>query len=100
MPPRIGVIAVDPFEPKHILLGGIGFGRLSASNDSGGLYQSTDRGASWKRLDPGAGGNHWCHSIVFDPAQAGRVYATITAQGAASGIYRSETTAARAGPIC
>lgn len=89
VPPRIGVIAVDPFDSRHILLGGIGYGRLSASNDTGGIYESTDRGATWTRLDPVGGGNHWCHSIVFDPSTAGRVFIDVTAQGAASGIYRS-----------
>lgn len=94
VPPRIGVIAVDPFDPKHLLLGGIGFGRLSATHDAGGLYQSKDRGASWKRLNPVLTGNHWCHSIVFDPATSGRIFATITAQGADSGIYRSDDAGA------
>ena len=94
VPPRIGVIAVDPFDSNHILLGGIGFGRLSASHDSGGLYRSQDRGATWTRLDPLGIGNHWCHAVVFDPSKAGRVFATVTAQGAGSGIYRSDDAGA------
>lgn len=94
VPPRIGVVAVDPFDSRHILLGGIGYGRLSAGNDSGGLYESNDRGATWTRLDPVGGGNHWCHSIVFSPSAMGKIYIDVTAQGAASGIYRSDDSGA------
>ena len=94
VPPRIGVIAVNPFDAKHVLVGGIGFGRLSASNDNGGLYASTDQGATWLRTRALTSGNHWCHSIVFDPAHAGRVYASITSRGAASGLYRSDDAGA------
>ena len=90
VPPRIGVIAVDPFDSKHLLLGGIGYGRLSASGDTGGLYRSKDRGKSWRRMAPAGLGNHWCHAIVFDPGTEGRIFVTVTAQGAASGIYRSD----------
>ena len=89
VPPRIGAIAVDPFDSKHVLLGGIGYGRLSEDNDNGGLYESKDRGATWKQLMPFEG-HHWCHSIVFDRSTAGRVFIDVTAQGAASGLYRSE----------
>ena len=93
VPPRIGVIAVDPFDATHVLLGGIGYGRLSADNDTGGLYESRDRGTTWTRLHPFGAANHWCHSIVFDPSTAGRVFVAITAQGAASGLYRSDDAA-------
>jgi photosystem II stability/assembly factor-like uncharacterized protein len=99
VPPRIGVIAVDPFDPAHILLGGIGYGRLSAGNDSGGLYESKDRGATWTKLDPVGAGSHWCHSIVFSPSTQGRVYIDVTAQGTASGIYRSDDSGANWQPL-
>lgn len=94
VPPRIGVIAVDPSDAQHLLLGGIGYGRLAAEHDTGGLYESKDRGATWARLNLANGGNYWCHSIVFDPATAGRVFIDVTAQGAASGLYRSDDSGA------
>lgn len=89
VPSRIGTVAVDPFDSKHVFAGGIGYGRLSAGSDSGGLVESRDGGATWARLKP-AGGTYWCHSIVFDPKKQGRVFASITTQGSASGIYRSD----------
>ena len=50
LPRRIGAIAVDPFNSKHVLVGGVGFGRLSSDNDFGGLYRTTNRGRTWQRL--------------------------------------------------
>ena len=50
LPRRIGAIAVDPFDSEHILVGGIGFGRVSSDNDFGGLYSTTDGGSTWQRL--------------------------------------------------
>jgi photosystem II stability/assembly factor-like uncharacterized protein len=89
VPRRIGTIAVDPFDSKHVLVGGVGYGRVSAENDFGGLYATRDGGATWTRETFVSTGNYWCHHIVFDPTQAGRVFATVTGPGMASGIYRS-----------
>jgi photosystem II stability/assembly factor-like uncharacterized protein len=89
VPSRIGAIAVDPFDSLHVLVGGIGYGRLSVNSDSGGLFETCDGGATWQRLVPVTGA-YWCHFIVFDPATKGRAYASITTQGAASGVYRLE----------
>ena len=89
VPRRVGVIAVDPFDSRHVLVGGIGFGRVSSDNDFGGLYVTSDGGGTWRResfIDPG---NYWCHSIVFDRSTRGRIFATFTGPGAPSGIYRS-----------
>ena len=89
VPRRIGAIAVDPFDPKHVLVGGVGFGRLTSENDFGGLYRTTNRGSTWQRLTFVSPNNYWCHAIAFDPVTRGRVFATFTGPGAASGIYRS-----------
>ena len=86
---RIGSIAVDPFDPQHVLVGGIGFGRVSQDNDFGGMYVTSDGGATWMRETFISTANYWCHRIVFDPATKGRVFATMTSRGMASGIYRS-----------
>ena len=89
VPRRIGTIAVDPFDGRHVLVGGIGYGRVSADGDFGGLCATADGGATWQRATFIATGNYWCHCVVFDPSTRGRIFATFTGPGAASGIYRS-----------
>jgi photosystem II stability/assembly factor-like uncharacterized protein len=90
VPRRIGVIAVDPFDSKHILLGGVGLAEVSSTGkDLGGIFVSFDAGISWKRLTFISTQNYWCHSIVFHPKLKGTIYATFTEQGARSGIWRS-----------
>jgi photosystem II stability/assembly factor-like uncharacterized protein len=90
LPRRIGCIAVDPFDPQHILLAGVGFNEVAQQHDLGGLYVSRNGGITWARLTFGLSGNYWSHAIVFDPTQRGIVYATITARGPKSGIYQSD----------
>jgi photosystem II stability/assembly factor-like uncharacterized protein len=93
LPTRIGAIAVDPFDSSHVLIGGIGFGRMSSGDDFGGLHRTTDGGKTWRRASFVSKNNHWCHAIVFDPVKRGRVFATVTGPGTASGIYRSTDAA-------
>jgi photosystem II stability/assembly factor-like uncharacterized protein len=90
VPRRVGVIAVDPFDSKHVMAGGIGYGRLSADNDLGGMYTTRDGGKTWNRENFISVNNYWCHSIVFDATRTGRIFATVTGPGAPSGIYRSD----------
>lgn len=90
VPRRIGVIAVDPFDSGHVLVGGVGYGRLSRDNDFGGLYVTSDGGATWRRDTTFSEYNYWCHSIGFDPVKRGIIYATVTVQGVRNGIYRSK----------
>lgn len=87
IPRRIGVIAIDPFDSQHLLIGGIGF--EPAQGDLGGLYSSPDGGNSWRRLDFVSPNNYWCHAIVFHPAQPGIIWATVTEQGSRSGVWKS-----------
>jgi photosystem II stability/assembly factor-like uncharacterized protein len=90
IPKRIGIIAIDPFDSKHILLGGVGLSEVSATGkDFGGMYVSFDSGITWKRSTFISAQNYWCHSIVFHPQQKGTIYASFTEQGSRSGIYRS-----------
>src|SRR5262245_42657752 len=90
VPKRIGTIAVDPFDGDRVLVGGIGFGRMSSDDDFGGLYRTTDGGRTWERLSFISTNNYWCHAVVFDPAAQGRLFATVTGPGMSSGIYRSQ----------
>ena len=90
IPSRIGVIAIDPHDPSHIRIGGIGFGKVSPQeNGFGGMYTSRDAGKTWVRETFISAQNYWCHSIVFDPVQPQRIFATITAQGVSNGVWRS-----------
>jgi photosystem II stability/assembly factor-like uncharacterized protein len=90
IPSRIGVIAIDPHDANHIRIGGIGFGRVSPQESGfGGMYTSRDAGKTWARETFISAQNYWCHSIVFDPAQPQRIFASFTAQGVANGVWRS-----------
>ena len=90
VPRRIGVIAVDPFDGKHVMAGGVGYGRVSADNDFGGLYTTRNDGKTWVREKFVSANNYWCHSIVFDASRKGRIFVTVTGPGTPSGIYRSD----------
>jgi len=86
IPTRIGTIAVNPFDSRHILLGGVS----SSDSFAAGLFVSNDRGKSWKRDDFISTNNYWCHSIVFHPRRKGVVFATVTERGWKNGIWRSK----------
>ena len=90
VPKRIGAIRVDPFDSKHVLIGGVGLAEVSSSvKDFGGMFVSTNAGITWQRQTFVSSQNYWCHSIVFHPKTKGRIYATFTEQGSRSGIWRS-----------
>jgi photosystem II stability/assembly factor-like uncharacterized protein len=90
LPTRIGAIAVDPFDRDHLLVGGIGFGETGRGvDDFGGLYESTDRGLTWRRHTVFSTHNYWCHSIAFHPTQQDSVLVTITERGSRNGVWRS-----------
>jgi Uncharacterized protein related to plant photosystem II stability/assembly factor len=91
IPTRLGVIAIDPFDSKHLLIGGVGAKESSPlAEDLGGMYVSSDGGLYWYRESFVSTKNYWCHSIVFHPARPGVIFATFTEHGARSGIWFSE----------
>jgi photosystem II stability/assembly factor-like uncharacterized protein len=90
IPRGIGVIAIDPFNSKHLLIGGVGYAETSREmNSFGGLYTSFDGGLTWERETFVSTQNYWCHSVVFHPTKMGTIFATFTEQGSRSGIWRS-----------
>src|SRR5438067_10423042 len=90
IPSRLWVIAIDPHDPDHIRIGGIGFGKvIPQEHGFGGMYTSRDAGKTWTRETFISAQNYWCHSIVFHPTQPQRIFATFTAQGVSNGIWRS-----------
>jgi photosystem II stability/assembly factor-like uncharacterized protein len=91
IPTRIGVIAIDPHDCKHLRIGGVGANECSPlPNDFGGMYVSSDGGLNWHRETFISKKNYWCHSIVFHPTNPGMIFATVTEHGARSGIWFSE----------
>ena len=58
------VIAVDPHNSNHILLG--------TRNSS--LYESLNGGEDWKPIDTGPFPNAYTTSIAFDPLTSGTIY--------------------------
>ncbi len=90
VPSRIGVIAIDPFDSNHLYVGGIGAYEASPSpKDFGGMYVSTNGGATWQRETFISANNYWCHSIVFHPSMQGTIFATFTENGARNGVWLS-----------
>jgi len=87
IPRRIGAIAIDPFDSKHIVIGGVG--HSAGQQDPGGLYASFDKGVSWQRHSFVSSNSYWCHSILWHPTKKGLLYATVTEQGSRSGIWNS-----------
>jgi photosystem II stability/assembly factor-like uncharacterized protein len=91
VPRRIGVIAIDPFDSRHLCIGGVGHQTPDRRDpgDIGGLYSSSDSGITWRRQNFISDNNYWCHSIRFHPRTRDVLYATFTERGARSGIWRS-----------
>jgi photosystem II stability/assembly factor-like uncharacterized protein len=84
-PSRIGTIAIDPFDSRHLVLGGVGY----SADEPGGLYVSWDAGAMWSRLVFVSPNNYWVHAVVFHPEREGTIYVTVTENGARNGIWRT-----------
>lgn len=85
LPKRIGRVAVDPFDPNHIFLAGVGH----RAQDPRGLFSSGDGGNSWAAVTTIFPAPYQCHDIVFHPTTIGTIYTAIDALGASSGIWRS-----------
>jgi photosystem II stability/assembly factor-like uncharacterized protein len=94
LPQRIGVVAVDPNNSDHLLVGGIGYrGRGAASglldDAAKGLFASQDGGRSWDHL-PFIGKNrYFCHDAKFHPERPGLIYTAVQTRGTNNGIWRS-----------
>lgn len=86
LPTRIGALAIDPEDSMHLRLGGLGF----SSTVPSGMFVSRDGGVTWAREGFVADGRYWCHDIAFDPRDSRVLYTSVTAQGAGSGLWKSE----------
>jgi photosystem II stability/assembly factor-like uncharacterized protein len=86
LPRRIGVIAIDPHDSTHLILGGV----THAAEDPSAMFTSHDGGKTWTREVFFSTGDYWCHSVVFHPTAPGVIFATIDEQSARNGIWRSD----------
>jgi photosystem II stability/assembly factor-like uncharacterized protein len=85
IPTRIGCIAVDPFDAAHICIGGV----THTTDGVDGMFVSRNGGISWGRLTFAGSGPYRCHAVVFHPTIRNTLFATISARGAQSGIWKS-----------
>lgn len=65
-------IAVSPANPDYVYL------IAEASNDQGGFYRSTDRGASWNKMSSYSSSGQYFNIIVCDPVNENKVYSLET----------------------
>jgi photosystem II stability/assembly factor-like uncharacterized protein len=86
IPRRIGVIAIDPFDSQHLMLGGT----THDTGDASALFSSLDGGTTWTRQNFVSPNNYWCHAVIFHPAVQGVVFASVDENGSKNGIWRSQ----------
>jgi photosystem II stability/assembly factor-like uncharacterized protein len=85
IPTRIGCLVVDPFDATHICLGGV----THTAGGSDGMFVSHSGGLSWGRQTFPGSGPYRCHAVVFHPTIRDTMFATISARGTQSGIWKS-----------
>jgi photosystem II stability/assembly factor-like uncharacterized protein len=85
IPTRIGCLVVDPFDATHICLGGV----THTTDGTDGMFVSGNGGVSWGRQTFPGSGSYRCHAIVFHPTIRDTLFATISARGSQSGIWKS-----------
>lgn len=91
--PYIGALAVAPDHNQTVLAGVLSTGN---PNLLGGIWRSTDGGATWANVLPvsatsngGAG-----TGVVFNPAVAGQAFAALSYSGTPNGVYESSNDGA------
>jgi photosystem II stability/assembly factor-like uncharacterized protein len=86
IPRRIGAIAIDPFDSRHLIIGGV----THDPGDASAMFVSTDGGHAWVRESFVSPNNYWCQAVVFHPTAQGVIFATVDENGAKNGIWRSQ----------
>lgn len=87
IPTRIGSIAIDPYDPTHIRIGGVTHDNAGAA----GMFVSRNGGLSWGRENNLSAAPYRCHMVLFHPSMRDTLFATISARGSRTGIWRSST---------
>lgn len=93
----ISLIAVDPANPRRIFVAATG--SLFRPGGERGVYRSLDGGRTWQRVLAGANDTTGANSVVIDPKNPRRVWATLWDRrrqpdlrrygGVGSGLFRS-----------
>jgi photosystem II stability/assembly factor-like uncharacterized protein len=65
-------VAVSPVNPAIV------YCMIEAANKKGGFFRSTDRGASWEKMNDYATSSNYYQEIFCDPKDAAKVYAMDT----------------------
>lgn len=68
---RIG-LAISPINPDHV------YAMIEATSETQGFYRSTDRGASWKKLNKYSTSGNYYVEIYPDPNNINRLYSMDT----------------------
>lgn len=84
LPRRISAIAIDPFDSKHVLLGGVAVG----DDDPAGIFSTFDGGNTWRKETFAGDGRQMCHAVNFHPTKKGVVFAAIEDGSHGGGIWR------------
>jgi photosystem II stability/assembly factor-like uncharacterized protein len=84
-------LAADPKDPKTLYLG-IDGDPSSDCPSGGGLFKSTDGGATWAQLAAQPGGRRVFFGLAVDPADSQRLYWACCGTG--GGVWRSEDAGA------
>lgn len=79
-------LAIDPTDPKTLYLGIDG--DPTAGKSGGGIFKSTDAGATWSQLPGQPGARRMFYGLVIDPTDPKRLYWGACDKG--GGVYRSE----------
>jgi photosystem II stability/assembly factor-like uncharacterized protein len=77
----VTTIAQSPSDPNVLLVGGQGHCSETGSSSNGGIFRSTDGGATWASVMTSTG----VRDLTFHPTDANLVYAQVKSKG----VYRS-----------
>jgi photosystem II stability/assembly factor-like uncharacterized protein len=89
----VTLLMVDPLNPAHLYIATDASIDITTGAPVGGLFKSTDGGASWQPAGRGLG-DPYVSAMAFDPTPPGTLYAKT--QG---GLYKSTDAAASWQPI-
>jgi hypothetical protein len=76
----VGSIAVHPTNGQELLVSGEGFCQADGTKAAGGVFRSTNGGASWTRVLSGSGSD-----VIYHPTTPNVVYAAMSNDG----VYKS-----------
>jgi hypothetical protein len=84
----ISALAIDPTTPPLLFAGAVACGEPGGC--AGGVFKSTDDGASWGPVDTGLTSSPLVAALAIDPITPTTLYAgTYTTTGAVGGVYKS-----------